>query len=70
MVPLPAKKSRIVELGNVMIVVDSKNFINPDGLGNAKGLPCKISANSAVPCAVLNKSEVIRFLYGVVLSTG
>ena len=60
MVPEPAKKSRMIALCNVVTVVDNKNLTKPEGLGNAKGLMLNILASSAVPCAVLNKSDVIR----------
>ena len=49
MVPDPAKKSRMMALGVVITVEDSKNFTNIDGLGKAKGLISNILANSAVP---------------------
>ena len=61
MVPEPAKKSRTIALGDVTTAEDSKNFTKVDGFGKAKGLIAKILAISAVPWAVLNKSDVIRF---------
>ena len=58
----------MIALFNVVTEVESKNLTNTDGFGNANGLELKIFAISAGPWAVLNKSDVTKFLYGVVRS--